>query len=182
MRLIHQGLDVSPILAQLDAASEMWSQYDDRTTRAETAHGETSDQWLRYFPRETLTGPAAYNQPGQCVFYPAWDRLPALHAVVWGLMASMRSVELGGILLTRLPPGGRILRHSDGEAWHARHFNCKCYVVLKANARCIVECDGDEQVYRPGEIFELNNLLPHSMENGGTTERLTAIICMRVEA
>lgn len=178
-RLLHVGLDVAPILAELDAAE--WGAHAERKERDGTAHGDMTDLWVRYFPRDTLHEPADYNRPGQCVFYPVWDKLPSLHRVVWGLMASQRSVEMGGILVTRLAPGGRILRHSDRGAWHAGRYNCKCYVVLEANARCVVECDGDEQVFRPGEIFEFDNLRPHSMSNDGTTMRTTAIICLRVE-
>jgi hypothetical protein len=179
-RLLHVGLDTAPILAQLDAVPE-WGQYADRKERDGTAHGAMIDLWVRYFPRETLREQADFNRPGQCVFYPVWDRLPAIHPVVWALMSMQHSVELGGILCTRLPPGGSILRHSDRGAWHAERYNRKCYVVLEANARCIVECDGEEQVFRPGEIFEFDNLLPHSMVNGGNTMRTTLIICMRSE-
>ena len=178
-RLIHSGLDVAPILAELETVA--WGEHGGRKYRENGAHGEMVDVWLRYFAIETLKEPADYTRPGQCVFYPAWDRVPSIHPIVWGLMASQRSVELGGILLTRLEPGGRILRHSDRGGWHAERYNCKCYVVLEANARCVVECDGDEQVFRPGEIFEFDNLRPHSMENGGTTRRTTLIVTMRVE-
>ena len=179
-RLIHAGLDVAPILAELDEVPE-WGRYAERKERDGTAHGDMTDLWIRYFPRETLHEPADYNRPGQCVFYPVWDKLPALHPVVWSLMASQKSVELGGILCTRLPPGGRIERHSDAGAWHAERYNCKCYIALEANARCVVECDGDEQVFRTGEIFEFDNLRPHSMTNDGTTQRTTMIVCLRVE-
>src|SRR4051812_43167882 len=133
----------------------------------------------RYFPRKTVKDPPDSNRPGQCVFYPLWDKLPSLHPIVWALMGSQQSVELGGILCTRLPPGGRIKRHTDRGGWHAEHYNFKCYITLEANARCVVECDGDEQVFRPGEIFEFDNLLPHSMCNDGDTMRTTLIVCMR---
>lgn len=179
-RLLHAGLDVAPILAELNALPE-WGQYAERKTRDGTPHGDMTDLWIRYFPRETLKEPADFNRPGQCVFYPVWDRLPSLHPLVWGLMGSQQSVELGGIMCVRLPPGGRIERHTDIGGWHASHYNFKCYVVLEANARCVVECDGDEQVFRPGEIFEFSNQLPHSMCNDGDTMRTTLIICMRKE-
>ena len=179
--LIHGGLDVTPILKELDVVTE-WGLYSERKERDGTAHGAISaDLWIRYFARETLNEPADYNRPGQCVFYPVWDRLPSIHRLVWALMAQQKAVELGGILATRLPPGGRIERHSDAPSWHARHFNRKCYVVLEANARCIVECDGDEQVFRVGEIFEFDNTRPHSMTNDGNDTRTTLIICLRVE-
>ena len=180
-RLIHAGLDVAPIMAQLDGLPE-WGQYAERREREGTAHGGIeSDLWVRYFARETLNEPEDYNRPGQCVFYPVWDKLTSIHRLVWGLMASERAVELGGILATRLPPGGRIERHSDAPSWHAQHFNRKCYVALQANARCIVECDGDEQVFRPGEIFSFDNTVPHSMSNDGNEMRTTLIICLRGE-
>jgi mannose-6-phosphate isomerase-like protein (cupin superfamily) len=179
-RLLHAGLDVAPILAELDAAPE-WGQYDERREREGTAHGDlTADLWIRYFARDTLNEPADYNRPGQCVFYPVWDRLPSIHRLVWGLMTSQRAVEIGGILCTRLPPGGRIERHAD-DAWHAHRYNRKCYVVLEANARCIVECDGDEQVFRQGEIFEFDNTRPHAMTNDGNDMRTILIICLRCE-
>jgi len=180
-RLIHTGLDIAPIMAQLDAVPE-WGQYAERKEREGTAHGDlAADLWIRYFPRETLKEPADYNRPGQCEFYPVWNKLPAIHQLVWGLMVSQRAVEIGGILCTRLPPGGRIERHSDAGGWHAERYNRKCYVVLRANARCIVECDGDEQVFREGEIFEFDNTRPHSMVNGGNDMRTTLIICLRCE-
>jgi mannose-6-phosphate isomerase-like protein (cupin superfamily) len=180
-RLLHAGLDVAPILAELQAVLD-WGLYPERKERDGTAHGDlTADLWIRYFHRDTLIEPDDYNRPGQCVFYPVWDKLPSLHPVVWTLMASQRSVELGGILCTRLPPGGRIQRHSDGCSWHAQRYNFKCYIVLEANARCVVECDGEEQVFREGEIFEFDNTRPHSMTNDGTTQRTTMIVCLRCE-
>lgn len=181
LHLIHAGLEVGPLLAQIGAYPDLWNGHRERTTREATAHAGADDLWIRYFARESLREPADYNRPGECVFYPAWDKLTLLQPVVWGLVQTLRALSLGGILLTRLPPGGRIARHADGVAWHARHYNRKAYVVLAANARCVVECDGEEQVYRPGEIFLLDNLRPHSMENGGTTDRITLIVCMRVE-
>ena len=180
-RLIHTGLDVTPILAEIDAVPQ-WGKYRERMEREGTAHELLSAHLVdQVLARDTLKEPADYNRPGQCVFYPVWDKLPSIHRLTWGLMASQRAVELGGILCTRLPAGGRIERHSDAGAWHAERYNRKCYVVLQANARCIVECDGDEQVFRTGEIFEFDNTRPHSMTNDGNDMRTTLIICLRVE-
>ena len=145
-----------------------------------------TDLWIRYFARETLKEPEDYNRPGQCVFYPVWDMLPSVHRLVWGLMVSQRAVELGGILIaTRLQPGKSTSNVTPMTqmvlAPAFTRYNRKCYVVLEANARCVVECDGDEQVFRTGEIFEFDNTRPHSMTNDGTDMRTTLIICLRVE-
>ena len=49
-QLIHAGLDVAPILAELDAAPELWDADTDRTERAGSPHADSSDIWLRWFP------------------------------------------------------------------------------------------------------------------------------------
>ena len=131
-RLLHAGLDVAPILAELYAAPE-WGQYDERKEREGTAHGDlTADLWIRYLACDTLNEPADYNRPGQCVFYPVWTGCPDPSPRV-GTDDTQRAVEIGGILCTRLPPGGRIERHDD-DAWHAHRYNRKCYVALETNA------------------------------------------------
>ena len=53
-RLIHAGLNVAPILAELEAVLE-WGLYAERKERDGTAHGDMTDLWIRYFHRDTLT-------------------------------------------------------------------------------------------------------------------------------
>ena len=48
---LHAGLDVAPILAELDAAPELWDADTDRTERDGSPHADSSDIWLRWFPR-----------------------------------------------------------------------------------------------------------------------------------
>jgi hypothetical protein len=179
-QLIHAGLDVAPILAELDAAPELWDADPDRTTRDASPHADSSDIWLRYFPRASLMSDADFNTPGLCEFYPAWHRLPSLHRVVWALMSTLQATELGGCLLTRLPPGGRILPHVD-DSWHARHFNRKVYGVLRSNPWCINRCEDEVVSFRAGELWSFVNTVPHSVENLGETERVAAIFCFRCE-
>jgi len=179
-RLIHSGMDMTQLKVQLAQAPELWGEHGDRITRAASPHAESQDIWLRYFPRETLTSDDDFNAPGRCMFYPAWWRLPGLHRVVWTLMAQFQATELGGILITRLPPGGRILPHAD-DSWHAHYFNRKVYLAIQSNPWCINRC-GDEAVsFRPGELWEFNNLVRHDVHNGGEQERLAAIMCFHTE-
>jgi len=179
-RLIHAGLDVAPILTELEAAPDLWDENRDRTTRAETAHAASSDIWLRYFPRDTLHSDADFQREGRCVFYPAWHRLPALHRVLWALVSTLQATEVGGALITRLPPGGRILPHAD-SAWHARWFNRKVYIPLKSNPWCINRCEDEVLSFRAGEIWEFNNLVEHEVRNDGPDERITVILCFHSE-
>jgi hypothetical protein len=180
-QLIHAGLDVAPILAELDAAPELWNEHADRTTRKNSPHAASSDVWLRYFPRSSLQYDSDFDRENRCEFYPAWSRLPSLHRVVWSLMASLQATELGGCLLTRLPPCACILPHADAS-WHARHFNRKVYLALKSNPWCINRCEDEAVSFRAGELWSFVNTVPHSVENGGADERIAAIMCFRSEA
>lgn len=178
--LIHTGLDVAPILAELDAAPELWNENDDRTTRWGSPHAESADIWLRYFPRDKLRSDADFDAEGRCEFYPAWQRLPSLQRVVWALMSTLRASELGGCLLTKLPAGGRIFPHAD-DSWHAKYFNRKVYGVLRSNPWCINRCEDEAVSFRAGELWSFVNTVRHSVENGGPDERIAAIFCFRCE-
>jgi len=176
---VHEGLDVSPIMAQLNAAPELWDQYRERTERDDGPMQGTSDIWLRYFPRETLTGPESYLGEGHCAFYDAWHALSAVHPIAFNLMATFRGVELGTCLISRIPAGGEIKTHTDGAAWTARYYNRKFYVPLQTNVRCINTTLDEEVVFREGEIWEFDNLVPHSITNAGNVERINLVITLR---
>lgn len=177
---VFEGLDVAPILAELDAQPDLWDAHRARTLVADGPMAGTSDVWLRYFPQEVLRQPKDFLAEGpRMVFYPAWDRLPALHEVTHTLMHFCRGVELGGCLISRIPPGGEVGTHTDGAAWSARFYNRKFYIPLRANDQCLNVTLDETVVMRPGEIWQFDNLVPHSVHNGGETERLNLIISIR---
>ena len=170
---------MAPILAELEAVPE-WGVYAERKERDGTAHGDMTDLWMRGSFDSPRSRAADYNALGKCVFYPVWDKLPSLHPVVWTLMASQKSVELGGMSATRLPPGGRIERHSDAERG-TPSATTEMLHRAGGQCRCVVECDGDEQVFR--ELASLGRstiTVPHSMRTAATTQRTATIVCLRV--
>lgn len=180
-RRIAEGIDVAPILAELETASDLWNQHAERTADPASPHAQVDDVWLRFFPYETLTSPEAFRAEGRCVFYPAWHRLPSLHKITFDLMHAVRAVELGGLLITRIPAGGRVLPHDDRGSWHASHFETKLYLPLKSSARCVNRCVDEEVNMRTGEVWFFNNLVEHEVENSGRQERITVIFCFHAE-
>lgn len=173
---IADGIDVAPLLAQLDAHPELWNVHRERKTGPHTA---MSDIWVRYFPRDVLTTSEAYRTQHPFVFYPAWDVLTALHPIV-GKLAQIEGAHLlGGILITRIPPGCKIGWHHDRGSWHAEHFDRKIYLPLRANDRCVNFVGEEHAVMVPGEAWFFDNLTDHAVENGGDTERITVIVCLR---
>ena len=182
-RFVHlaSGIDVMPVLGQLMAQPWLWNQRTERKTAPGTPHAAMSDIWVRYRAEAELTGPESFLQPHLSVMWPAWHALPALQPIVFGVMARVQATMLGGILITRIPPGGMIDPHHDLGSWHAEFYRTKVYVPLKSNARCVNVCEGEEVVMRVGEAWSFDNLVTHSVENNGATDRITAIICMKTE-
>lgn len=171
--------NVENLAEQIKAQPELWNAHSGRTTH-DTFHG-TSDIWIRYRTFAELTDPSKYLEPHFPVWYPAWYRLPALEPIVFDLMAREKATHLGGILITRIPPGGEIKAHHDRGSWHAEHYRRKVYVPVETNERVVNYC-GDEQVtMRRGDAVWFDNLETHSVHNGGDSERVTLIACMRTE-
>ncbi len=179
--LIAAGVDVSGVVAELDAHPALWGARPYRTEDPTSPHAAAPDIWLRYRKLAELTSPAAYREPHFAEFYPEWSLVPSLHPVVYNLMAHLRAVHLGGILVTRIMPGHRILPHNDRGSWHAEFMNTKLYVVLKDNPWCLNHCEGDTVHMRTGDVWRFDNLREHSVVNDGPTERWTAIVSMRTE-
>lgn len=170
--------DVSVLAKQLRANADLWNAH---VFRQQGAFYQTDDIWVRWRAPEELTSPQKFLEPHFAVWYPAWRRLPALQPIVYDLMAKVRATHLGGILITRIPAGGEVKPHNDGGAWHAEFYTTKVYVVIENNLDCVNYCGGDEIVMAPGEAWEFDNLVTHSVVNKGKTPRVSAIVCMKCE-
>ena len=179
-RLVHQGLDVAPMLAELEAQPELWDEYPERRVAPGSPHREMTDIHVRARARDDLDAPNAYREPHWPVFYPSWRRLPSIQPVVWALMEMTKAVQLGNVLITRIPAGGRIHPHVD-PGWAVNWFAAKFYVVLKGNPDCVNHCLDESVVMQAGEIWSFENRVTHSVENRGETERVSLIVTMRVE-
>jgi hypothetical protein len=175
---IASGIDVSAVLTQLDGQPGLWAANPQRLSGP---HRETSDIWVRYRDLAELTGPESFREPHFSVWYPAWRALPALRPIVFGLCATVESVHLGGILVTRMPPGATVYPHDDRGTWHSEWHNMKLWMPLRANDVCVNTCEDESVVMKPGEAWTFSNLKTHSVENRGDSERICLIVCCRSE-
>jgi len=174
----HGHYDVSQLAAQLRKQPELWNA---QVFRQQGVFYQTDDIWVRYRALEELTSPQRFLEPHFATWYPAWRKLTALQPIIYDLMAKVRATHLGGILLTRIPAGGEVKPHDDRGGWHAEFYTTKVYVVIENNADCVNYCGDDEVVMHPGEAWEFDNLVTHSVVNRGKTPRVSAIACMRAE-
>ena len=178
---IADGINVEPVLQEVLAQPDLWNEYAERNHDPNSPHFGVPDIWVRYRKREELVTGDDFRAPHFAEFYPAWHRLRSLQPIVYGLVARVKAVYLGGILITKIPPGGQVKPHHDRGSWHAEEMNMKVYVPLQSNDGCINHCEDESVTMRPGDVWTFDNLKIHSVENRGETDRITAIICMRCE-
>jgi len=176
---VGEGFDTTPILLALARNPELWDQYKVRKEYEGTPHGDMSDIWVRYNSFDKFDGDLKkFNGPHFPVWYPAWFAMPELRPVVMGLFQRFSGTHLGGILITKIPPGKRIAPHTD-NGWHAKFYNTKLYVVLSGNPRCWNRVLEEIVVMKTGEVWYFNNNVDHEIYNEGDTDRITLIVCMR---
>jgi hypothetical protein len=121
----------------------------------------------------------ARRQEHRNVFWPAWQELPSLRPMIFALMHRVAAVELGSILITRLPPGGEILPHSDAGNWAPEYYNMKAHITLAGQAEVL--CVEEACQFVAGTIWTFDNLLVHSIRNNGSDDRIVCIVSMRCE-
>ncbi len=175
-------LQTHKAMARLGDGGKYWNRHRLRTEQY--VHSAVDDIWLRFHEwRDGLTL-EEFNEPHESVWYPIAKEIPELKALalaVWANAMKIYSCELqlGGVLITRIPSYGKVEAHYD-QGWHASHYNIK-------HALQLMGCEGQRFCFEgfslsahPGEAYEFDNSRLHWVENQSPIERITMIVCMRV--
>lgn len=180
------SVDVAPLAAQLDAQPGLWNEHTRRRDVAGSPHARMSDIWVRYndaAPFERSGDWRGFNDPHIPVWYPAWHALPAMRPIVFGIMAAVEAEMLCGVLITRIPPGAGIDRHTD-ESWHVQYTD-KIYVPIRSAPGAVFGAEdavGIEELNpEPGSVWLFDNRVPHWVANTSAEDRITLIVCVRTE-
>ena len=184
------GLDTGALVHSLACQPELWNKYTVRTQHPKSVHREADDIVLRYVPFDTGDDFIEKVCMGiNALDYPPWHKLPTAHAFVFALMTRVQGTQLGRVMITRVPPGVSIPKHSDriaeaealfpGRVSFAVYYD-RYHIVLQSGPGAEFQC-GDESVYMaPGEAWWFNNQLEHSVTNNSAVDRLHLICDIRV--
>jgi hypothetical protein len=174
-----RGVNVVPIVAALQRHPELWNQHPHRTEQTGSPHHGVDDIWLRYNDYANWTGDlAAASDAHTSVWYPSADRIP-VKDLCYRMMADLRGDQLGGVLITRVPPGGAVLPHVDG-GWHAGHYR-KFGVQLQGDLRQAFQFEGEAFSAVAGDVYEFDNSRLHWVTNNSEQDRMTLIVCIKTE-
>ena len=84
---------------------------------------------------------------------------------------------LGGVLITRIPPGMGIDPHTD-HGWHVEYYD-KFYLSLKSAPGATFHRADEVINPKPGDLYHFDNRLEHSVRNDSNQDRITLITCIR---
>lgn len=174
---ILEGIDVAPLRAALLAKPHLFGQHCARADAYGSPHTAMTDIWVRYNHIDKL-GPT-FNDEHDAVWYPAYAELPELNDILFPLMTAVRGERLGGVLITKLPPGGEIAQHVD-RGWHAGYYD-KFYVAVQNGRGALFHFPEGDIVARPGDCYWFDNSVPHGVVNGSDEDRLALIVCIKTD-
>jgi quercetin dioxygenase-like cupin family protein len=173
LKLLAQGLNVAPIYWALQAHPELWNKHTTRTENPTSPHHGLDDIWVRY--GDSDQDPA---KPHTAKWYEPADII-GIKTLCLDVMRSVGGSILGGVLITRIPPGASCKPHSD-NGWHADAHHKYAVQITSAPGQkfCF---DGEELESKPGDLFWFDNQFTHWVTNDTPYERITLIICVRKE-
>src|SRR4030095_9226337 len=174
IKLLAEGLNVAPIYWALQNNSHLWNQHTSRTEDESSPHHGLDDIWARFGDPSYAEG----DKPHDSIWYPSADVL-GIKQMCLDIMHSVKGVELGGVLITRIPAGKECKPHTD-PGWHARRYEKFAVQITSAPGQefCF---EGESLESKPVDLFWFDNQHLHWVKNPTDYERVTMIICIRKE-
>lgn len=181
-QLLAKGVDVSKLKAELDAHPDLWDAVRYRKDGYRTPHSRMSDIWVRYNdirPYEERGDFTGFNDRHVPIWYPAYYLLPELRRIIHVLAAQFQAEMIGGVLITRIPPGEKIDPHTD-EGWHVDYYD-KLYLSIEAGGAEFSTAT-EKTVPEVGDLWLFDNKVEHWVINDSPVDRVTLIVCLRTAA
>jgi len=172
IQLIQRGINVQGLLWSIHSNPQLWNQHTMRTAHPDSPHHGLDDIWIRYGKgEEALKGEAHESE-----WYDAADVL-GVKPFLRDLMRAVDGDVMGGVLITRIPPGATCKPHQDLR-WHALEY--QKYGLQVASAPGQAFCfEGIELETQPGDLFWFENQSTHWVINPTNYERITMIACIK---
>lgn len=174
---VSSTLDISSVLMEIEDNRHLFGELNARKGDKGSPHHQMDDIWVRYGDIRGMVESGDYTGIAD-EHDSIWLKdMPAVRRICFDLMSMVDGERLGGVLITRLPPGGEIKPHTD-SGWHAGYYS-KYYVPIKNELGSVFgfECGDIKAV--AGEVWEFNNSAPHWVNNYSGSERIAMIVCIK---
>ncbi len=173
-------LGISFDVAELHEAlrkSDAWDLYPHRRI-GDSPHAEMVDIWARF--ADISDGyMSRIGGPHEAVWYPCADNLANLKFICNAVCEFVGGEYLGGVLITRLPPGGEIKPHID-SGWHAKEYE-KIHLSIATPKGSSFHFENDSYESASGECYWFRNDVSHWVKNDSQEYRISVIICVKTD-
>lgn len=172
IKAIASGFDTSALVQNLQRDS-LWNRHGER--KKVYAHSGMSDIWVRYNDITNL-GPK-FNDEHESVWYPVYEEVHEFKPLIEDVYELVVGKKLGGVLVTKIPPGRSVLPHRD-SGWHAEFYE---KFALQIQGHPDQAFHFEDQELRPltGDLYTFNNSYTHWVTNDSPIDRITMIICIK---
>jgi hypothetical protein len=172
------GAVVAPLQLELMRKPLLWGKRSFRTTFPGTPHQDIEDIWLRFNGEvEKLD---ASNPDLNMIWYPEVKDFPSLQELVLPLMLYTKSYSLERLLLTRLPPGGRISPHADDKGPYVGQQDINRYhIVVQGLPGSLFRCGEETVQMLTGEIWWFNPMIEHECLNNSAADRIHLLVDLK---
>ena len=168
---IAERVDTAPLLAELEAASEMWLANTSRQ-RNVRCQRHTQNIFLRV-PRKPLPpGAKNANDVHESRVARAARKFPRSLAFCERIAEELEST-LGRATLVALLPKSQVFPHVDAGAYY--RIRDRLHLVLKSSDGSPLTAGDETVVMHPGELWAFNNKARHSASNPSPEPRVHLI-------
>lgn len=178
---IAQGVDVTPLLLDLQRQHYLWDKNPCRLSKM-GPHHETQDIFLRYKDEREHIASGDWSticDPHIAEWYQSSDLLPGARSIALDLMARMRGEMLGGVFLYKVEPGKKIYKHTD-HGWHPSFYD-KFNVCLQSNPDAAFVYEDERLVQKAGDVHWFRNDVDHEVVNDGPDSHIILTVCIRLD-
>ena len=164
-------VDVSPFLAELDAAPEMWLANTSRQ-RNVRCQRHTRNIFLRAARKPLPPGARNANDVHESRVARAARKFPRSLAFCERIAEELEST-LGRANLVALLPKSQVFPHVDAGAYY--RIRDRLHLVLKSSGGSPLTAGDETVVMHPGELWAFDNKARHSAENPSPQPRVHLI-------
>ena len=176
-QLIRAGIDVSGIKSSLlsDGYASIWLK-DTNRQRLSSALKDTLNIHMRRLPfvAENVNESNRILTIVDDTNIMQLDTMKIIRTICDSVFESEIARSYGRIMISRLKAGCSVGRHTD-RGDYFDHYRGRYHLVIAANEGCGAEIDGETSIMREGEIWWVNNHVPHTFWNNGETDRINVI-------
>lgn len=155
----------------------LFGEYTQRSDGEGSPHKDMTDIWVRYKDPKPHIESGDWSKFADCHDSVWLKNIPFIKDLCSALMGFLDGERLGGVLITKLPPGGKILPHVD-SGWHAEEYD-KYYVPIKNHSGAVFFFDNCSIDPEEGEVYAFRNDKMHWVENNSEEDRIAMIVCIK---